>query len=120
MNGVVRALEQAHFAIFDKFPGGFANRRDNAGRDVVFGLYLDRRMKIVAQAEHAPSSVFLKTNTQGIDDQFAAVEFERISLAAVDLVDRVMLSPIVAPFRAGLSCCVCRSSRVSSTTEEIS
>jgi hypothetical protein len=54
-------------------------------------------VEVVAQAEDAPGIVLAEADAQGIDDQLAAVELQRIPLPTVDQVDRVMLAPVVAP-----------------------
>ena len=107
MDGVVGTLEEVALAVLRvrlghlaRLPADHAGRHHDAGRDVVLGLHLDRRMEVVTQAEDAPRVVLAEADAQRVDDQLAAVEFQRVPLPAVDHVDRVVLAPVVAPFRA--------------------
>ena len=106
MNRIVRTLEQSVFAVLDElarqaagFSGNDTGGRHDAGRDVVLGLNLAGRMKIMAQTEDPPRTVFFETDPQGVGHQLVAIQAQGIAQTAIDGVDRIMTAPIAAPFR---------------------
>ena len=108
---VVRALEQAQLAVVRQLdaagrvqlrlaavePG---HRRDHGGGDVVFHLHLFGGNEILAQLEGAPLLVGIEAHAQVAGDDAAAEHLQFVAGRAVHHVDRELLVPVIAPFRA--------------------
>ena len=98
MNRVVRALEQAVFAVahqldgrvvtFRRGVGQHCARDDHRGADVVFHLHLFGGDEILAHLEHAPCAFFREADAQIGADQLALAELQLMAGVAVDEIDR--------------------------------
>jgi hypothetical protein len=105
VDGVVRALEKAVFAVFDELERGVFHirmqaldrvvRDDHGGADVVLGLDLFRRSEVLADAESAPSAVLAEADAEVLGDEPGAAVDELAAGLTVDEVHAEALFPVV-------------------------
>ena len=111
-DGVVRALEQAVFAVLGELdavpglqhPGGtavhIARRDHHGGGDVVLHLHLLRGDEVLAQLEGPPLAFQVEADPQIRGDDAPVEDLELVPRGPVHLVHREVLAPGVAPLRA--------------------
>ena len=108
---VVRSLEQTHFAIVRELdaacriePQLAAGERGDGSHhrrgDVVLHLHFFGRNEILTQLEGAPLCVAVETHAQVAGDDTTAEHLQFVARGAVHHVDRELLVPFIAPFRA--------------------
>ncbi len=111
VDGVVRALEQAVLAVrhdLQAVPvvlrrsatGDAFRRHHDGGGDVVLHLHLFRGDVVLAQLEGAPLALAVEADAQVGGDDVAAVQFQFVGRRAIDLVDRQVVAPGIAPLDA--------------------
>ncbi len=71
---------------------------DDGGSDVVLGLDLRRRGKILAGLVGAPRAVRGKSDAQVRADQLPVPELQLVAGMTIDDIDAEVMSPVFAPF----------------------
>ena len=105
VDGIVRALIEALFAIFDEFDRiirlfksrQLTHRHGNTRRNIVFHRNFSRRTEVFAQGEYIPRMIGTDTYLQIINHYFLVEIFKLMSCHPIHEVNGEMRFPIVAP-----------------------